>query len=75
MLRLNHEEGGELVTNLTRLYEWWLNEVFAASQKNQPDRLEKISIQMGEVRAAWEGFQPQPQMGGTAMLSTEGLVG
>lgn len=74
MVRLDHEEGGELATNLGRLYEWWLSEVFAASQKNEPERLERVSRQMGEIRSAWETFQPQAPSGAPA-LSAEGLVG
>jgi flagellar protein FliS len=43
MVRLNHEEGGELVENLTRIYEWWLHELFDGSQFNQPERLQKVA--------------------------------
>lgn len=79
MVRLNHEEGGELVENLSRLYEWWLNELFEGSQSNQVDRLERIHRQMGEVRASWEELQAQ-QGGRTPAfepqtLKSEGLVG
>jgi flagellar protein FliS len=52
--RLNHEEGGELVTNLNRIYDWWLNELFEAAQENNTDRLLPIQRQMGEFRITWE---------------------
>ena len=79
MVRLNHEEGGDLVVNLSRLYEWWLNELFEGSQNNQPDRLERIHRQMGEVRASWEELQQQHHAGVAphepTRLNSEGLVG
>lgn len=79
MVRLNHEEGGDLVANLSRLYEWWLNELFEGSQNNQSDRLERVHRQMGEVRASWEELQHHhtsttPTRETTA-LDPEGLVG
>jgi len=53
-LRLNHEDGGELVTNLTLIYEWWTNELFEGAQRNQPERLELMRRHMGELRGTWE---------------------
>lgn len=52
--RLNHEEGGELVENLIRIHDWWTNELFDGAMQNQPQRLQMISSQMGELRATWE---------------------
>lgn len=52
--RLNHDDGGELVENLIRIYDWWMDELFDAAMKNQPERLQVISSQMGEMRATWE---------------------
>ncbi len=52
--RLNHDEGGELVENLIRIYDWWTKELFEGAMKNQPERLQLISTQMGEMRATWE---------------------
>jgi len=78
MVQLNHEEGGELVVNLSRLYEWWLNELFQGSQNNQPERLERVQRQIGEVRTTWEEYQRllagQAAMDSTSLRS-EGLVG
>lgn len=79
MVRLNHEEGGELVANLTRLYEWWLNELFEGSQNNQPERLERVHRQMGEIRLTWEELQRNQTTAvpsqGPSLLNSEGLVG
>jgi flagellar protein FliS len=79
MVRLNHEDGGDLVTNLTRLYEWWLNELFEGSQNNQPERLARIHRQMGEVRSSWEELARSQSVrvpaGEPQALNPEGLVG
>ncbi len=53
-LRLNHEEGGELVNNLSKVYDWWIWEVFEASSTKDTDRLRVLSRHMGEIRQAWE---------------------
>ncbi len=53
-LRLNHEDGGELVENLVKVYDWWTWEVFEASSIKDGDRLAAVSRHMGEIRQAWE---------------------
>lgn len=53
-LRLNHEEGGELVDNLSKVYDWWIWEVFEASSTKDTARLQRLSNHMGEIRQAWE---------------------
>jgi flagellar secretion chaperone FliS len=79
MVQLNHEQGGELVGNLTRLYEWWLSELFQGSQSNQADRLERVFRQMGELRGTWEELHLQKVSGqgaqAAASLSSGGMVG
>jgi flagellar protein FliS len=75
-VRLNHEEGGEVVDNLTRIYEWWLKELFEASQKNQPERLEYIGRQMAEMKGTWDQLSVRQHAAMPAMAFTaEGLVG
>ncbi|BDU74977.1 flagellar export chaperone FliS [Mesoterricola silvestris] len=74
-IRLDHEGGGELVTNLTRIYDWWLKELFDASQKNQAERLEVLERQIAEMKAAWAELdqrQGTSQQGG---LAPQGMVG
>lgn len=61
--RLNHEEGGEVVDNLVRIYDWWINEVFEGTQNNQPERLERVSTLMGELRETWEEFHRRKASG------------
>lgn len=52
--RLNGEVGGELVCNLTRIYDWWGREVMEGGELNDVSRLIGVSSQMGEIRKAWE---------------------
>ena len=53
-LRLNHEDGGELVQNLEKYYGWWMKEVMHASYAKDQARLAAVAASMGEIRQAWE---------------------
>ena len=53
-LRLNHEDGGEVVDNLDRIYKWWQDELYVGARQNQPERLELIRKHMGELAVTWE---------------------
>ena len=50
---LNFEEGGPVVDNLSRIYEYWLRELLDASAKDAPARLMRISSQMGTLKGSW----------------------
>lgn len=52
--RLNHEQGGELVDNLIRLYDWWRREIVDAVEMGDVERLNRVRTQMGDIRQAWE---------------------
>ncbi|BDU78823.1 flagellar export chaperone FliS [Mesoterricola sediminis] len=74
-IRLNHEEGGELVGNLTRIYDWWLKELFEASQRNEAERLETIERQIAEMKTAWAELDQRQSTTQASPLSAQGLVG
>lgn len=74
-IRLNHEEGGELVLNLTRVYDWWLKELFEASQRNQAERLEAIQVQIGEMKTAWAELDQRGTGAAQVAFTPEGMVG
>jgi flagellar protein FliS len=77
-LRLNHEEGGELVGNLTRVYDWWGREIIAAGADLDSGRLERVSRQMADLRLAWEqSFQKRSMAGAIAAhgISAGDMVG
>lgn len=50
---LNYEEGGAVVDNLSRIYEWWLRELLDASAQDSAPRLQRISLQMGSLKESW----------------------
>jgi len=52
--RLNHEQGGDLVDNLVKLYGWWQREIRLAGEQGDVERLKRVHAQMGEVRQGWE---------------------
>ncbi len=52
--RLNHEAGGSLVANLTRVYGWWGAEAAEACDGEDLPRLTRIHEQMGDIRRSWE---------------------
>jgi flagellar protein FliS len=54
--RLNYEDGGEVVENLLKLYDWWTREILEASNTKDVARLDAILKHMGEIRQAWEQF-------------------
>ena len=54
MIQLNHDEENELVMNLSRIYEWWMNQLFEASRGNQHELMEAVYIQIGEIKTTWE---------------------
>lgn len=75
MVRLNHEDGGETVQNLVRIYEWWSFEMFEASATSRVDRLERLSAQMGQMRETWEQAHSGRSGRATSGYRPEGMVG
>ncbi len=63
VLRLDHEEGGELARHLLKVYDWWTRELFEASRTRDRARLEALSQHMGEIRQAWEQLQEKQVRG------------
>jgi flagellar biosynthetic protein FliS len=52
--RLDAVNGGPLAGNLSRVYEWWGQEILAAGEEDDAPRLSVVATQMGEIRRAWE---------------------
>jgi flagellar secretion chaperone FliS len=71
--RLNYEEGGEVVENLVRIYDWWTNELFEGAMKNQPERLQLIFNQMGEFKSTWEELHQRKAGSGQSLQPTAAL--
>ena len=73
--RLNHEEGGEVVDNLVRIYDWWMEELFDGAKNNQPERLQRILNQMGEFKGTWEELHRRKTAGGPSTTAPGALDG
>jgi len=56
MLQVDNSGENELAINLTRIYEWWMSQLFEASRANQVDKLEILHTQMNEMKTTWTQF-------------------
>jgi len=72
MLQVDNNSENELAVNLTRIYEWWMNQLFDASKNNQHEKLEMIHSQMNEMKITWMQLI---QRGQAAAPPTMGLGG
>jgi flagellar biosynthetic protein FliS len=61
MVQVDNNSENELAVNLSRIYEWWMNQLFEGSRKNQPEKLELIYNQMGDMRNTWIQLIQQSQ--------------
>ena len=53
MLQVDNNGENELAVNLSRIYEWWMNQLFEASRSNRFEPLEMIYSQMNEMKITW----------------------
>ncbi|GAC1430318.1 MAG: flagellar export chaperone FliS [Candidatus Velthaea sp.] len=54
---LNFEIGGELATNLFRVYEFWHHELVLANMQKAPERVERLLPNFKEYRSTWAEAQ------------------
>ena len=66
IIRLNREDGGELVQNLLKVYGWWTSELFEAGSSKDTARLRVLSHHMGQIRQAWEQLHQKQLMASPA---------
>lgn len=53
---LDKEAGGELATNLERLYEYMTMRLFEASRHNDVNKLDEVAKLLGEIKSGWDGI-------------------
>lgn len=50
---LNHEVGGEIASNLARLYDFWLQWLIQAQVKRDTAKIDEVLVMVRELREAW----------------------
>ena len=58
---LNMEQGGEIASNLQRLYTYMFNELIEANLENDSGRVTKVVQLLKELRTGWQGIQETPE--------------
>ncbi|EKM95595.1 flagellar protein FliS [Stutzerimonas degradans] len=53
---LDKEAGGELATNLERLYEYITMRLFEASRHNDVSKLDEVAKLLSEIKSGWDGI-------------------
>ncbi|MCS4502801.1 Flagellar secretion chaperone FliS [wastewater metagenome] len=53
---LNHEEGGELASNLDSLYEYMQRRLVAANAHNDLTALDEVATLLREIKEGWDGI-------------------
>ena len=75
---LNFEIGGELSTNLFRVYEWWHHELVMANMQRDPKRVERLLPFFKEYRETWAKaiaqYRQMQRPAASASSSAEGFV-
>jgi flagellar protein FliS len=56
---LDFDNGGEVVANLARLYEYCTGRLYQASMKLDPAMIDEVSTLMNTIRRGWLGVQAQ----------------
>ncbi len=56
---LNHEAGGEVVSNLEALYVFMQAELIKANRNSDPDLLDEVAALMRSVKEGWDGIAPK----------------
>jgi flagellar protein FliS len=54
---LDFDNGGEVVANLARLYEYCTGRLYQASMKLDPAMIDEVSTLMNTIRRGWLGVQ------------------
>lgn len=54
---LDHERGGEIASNLERLYDYMTRRLWDANRLNDVDIINEVMSLLLEVKAGWEGIR------------------
>ncbi|MCL1893897.1 MAG: flagellar export chaperone FliS [Holophagaceae bacterium] len=69
MIQVDDSGENELAINLSRIYEWWMNQLFEGSRSNNFQKFEMIFSQVDDMKNTWmqvvhKAQQAPPPMGG-----------
>ncbi len=53
---LDHQQGGELASNLDSLYEYMIARLTEANVSNEPELLEEVSVLLRNVKQGWDAI-------------------
>lgn len=53
---LNHELGGEVATNLSRLYDYMEARLLEANLKNDPAMIDEVGQLMAQIKSGWDAI-------------------
>jgi flagellar secretion chaperone FliS len=56
---LDFESGGEIATNLARLYTWMMTEILEIDRHRDAKRLARLATMVAELHAAWDQAEKQ----------------
>jgi len=76
MVQVVSDDGNELAKNLSRIYEWWMNQLFEASRGDDTQKMEMIYSQMDDMRLTWvQLIHKTPQAPSAASSLSGDLMG
>ena len=62
---LDQDKGGEIATNLDRLYEYMSHRLLEANLKNDPGMLTEVQSLMRQIKSGWDAISDQGRTTGT----------
>jgi flagellar protein FliS len=68
---LDHERGGEIATNLERLYEYMVRRLTEGNLHNDPAPLDEVAGLLNGIRGAWDEAARRAVSRGTTPASAE----
>lgn len=61
---LNMEKGGDIATNLQRVYAYMFDQLIEANVEKSPERIETVIELLKELRSAWKDLVPPKENAG-----------